>query len=76
MDLNETLEDLFTYHPATPEQSARYERINAAAKAFAQVVIEECAGCPDASDAIRKIREARMAANSAIATKSGGLIRW
>lgn len=72
--LSPLLDDLFTYHKATSEQVEKYERINEAAKAFARVILAECPNNPDRSAAIRKVREARMTANSAIATKTGGLI--
>jgi hypothetical protein len=74
--LGAMLDDLFTYHPPTEEQKAKYEAINEAAKNFARVVIENCPGSPDATAAVRLVREARMTANASIATKSGGLVRW
>lgn len=74
MDLDQIIDDLFTYHQPTPEQAAKYGRISEAAKAFAKVVLEECPDTPDRSAAIREIRVARMTANASIATKTGGLI--
>lgn len=71
-DVRELAEDLFKYHTPTPEQAAKYELINAAAKAFFIVVHENCPQSPDRSAAVRLIREARMTANASIATKSGG----
>ena len=68
------LDDLFTYHPPTAEQAAKYEQINTAAKAFARVVLTVCPAGPDTTSAIRQIREARMTANASIATKAGGRI--
>jgi hypothetical protein len=38
-----------------------------AAKNFAEVILANCPSGADRSDAIRKIREARMTANAAIA---------
>lgn len=70
--VDEVLDDLFTYHAPTPEQAEKYKAINEAAKEFARVVLDSCPRNPDRSAAIRKIREARMTANSAIATKTGG----
>lgn len=72
--MNELLDDLFTYHPPTEEQRAKYDRINEAAKNFAKVVLTECPNNPDRTAAVRQIREARMVANASIATKSGGLL--
>lgn len=61
------LDNLFRYHRPTEEQAARYARINAAAKNFAQVVLDCTPASADQSAAIRQIREARMTANAAIA---------
>lgn len=61
------LDNIFTYHPASPEQAAKYETIRAAGKAFAQVVIDNTPPSPDQSTAIRQIREAVYTANAAIA---------
>lgn len=71
----EIIDDLFTYHKPTEAQAKMYDEINAAAKHFALVVHQLCPPCPDRTAAMRKIREARMTANSSIATKSGGLYR-
>lgn len=68
----ELLEELFTYHPPAPGDKERYERITAAARAFAEVILEECPPSADRSAAIRKVREARMTANAAIACKGKG----
>lgn len=73
-ELENLLDDLFKYHPPTPEQAQKYDRINEAARAFARVVLTECPRTPDRTAAIRMIREARMTANASIATKSGGLL--
>lgn len=62
------LNNAFTYHAPTPEQFKQYDAINAAAKAFADVVLTECPDSGDRTAAIRLIREARMTANAAIAT--------
>lgn len=68
----ELLEDLFTYHQPEPGDKERYEAITAATRAFAAVVLEQCPPSADRSAAIRKIREARMTANAAIACKGKG----
>lgn len=72
--LTDLLDDLFTYHKPDAIQVAKYDRINAAAKAFARVVFQDCPSSPDRSEAIRLIRTARQTANSSIATKTGGLL--
>lgn len=68
----ELLEDLFTFHAPGPGDKERYERITAATRAFAEVILEECPPSADRSAAIRKIREARMTANASIACKGRG----
>lgn len=64
---DEQLDDLFTYHAPTPEQLPKYAAINAAAKAFARVVLDNTSPCADQSAALRQIRESRMTANMAVA---------
>lgn len=63
----ENLNELFKYHPPTGDQPERYERIRQAGKALALEIITCCQGCADRSAAIRKVREAVMTANAAIA---------
>jgi hypothetical protein len=65
-----TPEDLlnwFTYHSPTAEQRDKYLRIRDAAHAFATVIVANTPSCPDQTVAIRKVREATMVANQAIA---------
>ena len=67
------LDHVFTYHaPTGPEQLAAYERIRLAAKDLARVIAEVTPTCADQTAAIRKVREAAMTANAAIAL--GGLL--
>ena len=61
------IDELFTYHAPTPEQIPKYQAINDAAKAFALVIFENAPECADRTSALRKLRDARMWANSAIA---------
>jgi hypothetical protein len=61
------LDNLFTYHPVKEGQCERYVEIREAAKAFAAVVVGCCPASADKTAAIRKIREAMMTANAAIA---------
>lgn len=65
--MEERLDWLFEYHPATPEQTLKYGAITKAAKEFARVILTECPECDDQSVAFRAVREARMWANAAIA---------
>lgn len=64
------LEALFTHHAPKSDQLDRYIRVREAAKAFAQVVLDNCPPCADRSVAIRKIREAVFVANASIALES------
>lgn len=66
-DLQFDLDNIFTYHPPTEGQVEQYSNIRNAAKEFARVVIENSPSSSDQSTAIRKIREAVMTANAAIA---------
>lgn len=61
------IETWFTYHPPTAEDQVKYNAINSAAKHLAEVIADCCPMCADAMDAVRKVREARMTANAAIA---------
>jgi len=62
------LDKWFAHHPPANEMEIeRYQRIRAAGKAFAEVILAETPGCADQTAAIRKVREAVMVANSAIA---------
>lgn len=63
------LEDLLTDHAPIADQLRRYKRLRDAAKVFVQAVLDENprADVIDQSVAIRKIREAAMTANAAIA---------
>jgi hypothetical protein len=61
------VEEIFTYHSPRPEQIPLYNNIRAAAREFATVVLINTPACADQTAAIRKIREAVMTANAAIA---------
>lgn len=62
------VEKLFTYHPPKDhDQVRRYERLRTAAKVFALEILCSTPACADQTAAIRKVREAVMTANAAIA---------
>lgn len=61
------LEDVFMHHPPLPQDVSRYVAIRAAAKLFAQVILQHTPKCADRSAALRHVREATMTANAAIA---------
>jgi hypothetical protein len=61
------LDNVFTYHKPTAEQLPIYEELRASAKDFAATIQRLVPDCADRTAAIRKIREAVMTANAAIA---------
>lgn len=61
------LNNWFTHHAPHGDQAERYTRIRAAGLAFARVIMENTPGCADQTAAVRKVREAVMVANAAIA---------
>jgi hypothetical protein len=63
----EQLDNYFTYHSPTPEQLPKYQAIREAGKVLAQVIVENAPDGADTTAAIRKVREAIMTANQAIA---------
>jgi hypothetical protein len=68
----ETIDYLFTFHD-DPDKTPHYIEIREAAKTFAKVLIRHCPGCADRTTAIRKVREAVMTANAAVALSGRGL---
>lgn len=63
----EEIDHTFSYHAPKGDQPERYERIRAKAKELAEVIVESTPKCADQTAAIRKVREAVMTANAAIA---------
>lgn len=57
----------FSYHPPSPEQIPAYEEIRAAGLAFAATILRLTPPSADQTVAIRKVRDAVMCANAAIA---------
>lgn len=63
-----TLEEMFTYHaPKNPAQLQRYKLVRDKGLEFAQAICAATPVCADQTAAIRKVREAVMTANAAIA---------
>lgn len=58
---------MFSYHPPSIDTNRKYEAIREAAKYFAKVVVMNTPPSADQTSAVRKIREAVMTANAAIA---------
>ncbi len=63
----ENFDTVFTYHAPTPAQLVQYQAIRDAAKALAGVIIGSTPVCADQQAALRKLREAVMTANAAVA---------
>lgn len=61
------IENWFTYHPPDAEQAAKYIRLRDKAKEMAYCILENVPACADQTAAIRKLREAVMTANAAVA---------
>ena len=64
---SENLDNWFTYHPPTVTDTGNYVAIRDAGKVFAAVVLACTPPSADQTAAVRKIREAVMTANVAIA---------
>jgi hypothetical protein len=61
------LQHIFSYHAPQGDQLERYNRIRTAALVFAQAIVDDTPAGADQTAAVRKIREASMTANAAIA---------
>lgn len=64
------LDNIFSYHKPTEGQPERYERIRAAGKELARVILQTTGVGADQQAAIRKVREAVMTANAAVALEA------
>ena len=61
------LDEIFTHHTPFGNQSERYDKLRAAAKTYAQLVMELTPASAEQTLAIRDIQRASMMANAAIA---------
>lgn len=64
---DEAIGEIFTYHMPTPGQREVYEQINAAFQQCAKTATKLLPDGPGKTVAIRKLSDARMAANAAVA---------
>ena len=64
--VSEAAADCFTYHPWSTEQIEAGNKVRAVLQSAFETIIAQCPPSADRSCALRKIREARMDANSAI----------
>jgi hypothetical protein len=65
-DVEQSVDDAFVYHPWSETQTDSGTKIREALAQAVKAIIANAPPCPDRSAAIRKLREARMDANSAI----------
>lgn len=65
----EMIDNWFQYHAPTGDDAVAYEKLRASAKDFARAIVELTPSSADQTAAIRKVREAVMTANAAIACK-------
>lgn len=61
------IENWFTYHSPSQYQLPKYQVIREAGKLLALCILENTPAGPDQTAAVRKVREAVMTANQAIA---------
>ena len=64
---NEQIKDIFSYHAPKPEQVAKYNAVNQAFQDCALAINEQMPDGAGKTVAFRKLSEARMATNAAIA---------
>jgi hypothetical protein len=62
-----TLNNWFTYHSPDADQLPKYQAIRDAGLNLAKVIVENSPASPDQTASVRKVREAVMTANAAIA---------
>jgi len=62
----EIIDDQYTYHPWDPAQTNAGDAVRDALSDAALAIVVHVPASPDRSAALRKLREARMDANSAI----------
>lgn len=63
------LDEVFTYHSPDTEQRQAYEELRLAGRILVENILGKCPSCADRTAAIRKVREAIMTANAAIALR-------
>lgn len=65
------LDNIFTYHPPVGDQSEKYQKLREKAKEYAQLIVDLTPQSAEQTLAIRKVQEASMMANAAIAINEG-----
>ncbi|MCI0561300.1 MAG: hypothetical protein MN733_22670 [Nitrososphaera sp.] len=69
IEIAEEVDQMFEYHPWYNEQILEGVYVHSALAEAIEAILQHVPPCPDRSAALRKIREARMDCNSAIAHK-------
>ena len=64
----DNVRECFTYHKPDAARAAKHESVNDQTAALAELYMDACPESPEATLAVRKLQEARMWANAAIAT--------
>lgn len=64
---DEKLNEIFTYHPATPFTGPKFEHLREAAKHFAKTILLTVPPGADRTCALRHVRDAVMTANAGVA---------
>ena len=67
MKTQEQLDNWFVYHSPEPGMDEKYVAMRDAGKALAEAIVANTPASADQTAAIRKVREAVMTANSALA---------
>lgn len=65
--LDKDLENRFTFHPPTPPQIQRYEKVRGSARAFARVISAQVPAGREKALAMTHLEQAMMWANAGIA---------
>lgn len=65
-EVGAAIDDAFEYHPWDEQQREQGKEIREALAMAVKAIVKNAPPCADRSAAIRKLREARMDANSAI----------
>lgn len=63
------VQDVFTYHAPDAGQLEALQKVRSKALELARVALDHCPPCADTSAGMRKLREAVMTFNAAIALK-------
>jgi hypothetical protein len=63
----DVIDNWFTYHAPSSDQLVTYEKLRSSARDFAKAINDLVPDCADKTAAIRKVREAVMTANAAVA---------